>query len=153
MDNNKNLILLMSENEMTLSRLYKIYAVKFPEAEKIWNEIALEEVEHASWIKKLYDETQDGSLIFDPARFKAEAIENFSNYVGEETERAISLQTIKLQEALGIALDIEKSLIEHKIFDAFASDSVTLKQVLHLLTESTNRHVGIFQQALNDLMR
>jgi rubrerythrin len=141
---------LLSNNELLLHGLYRVYAEKFLEFHDFWIKISQEEVDHANWIEQLSDQSSDGSLFINVHRFHSEAIKLFSDHIKIETEKALS-GNVSAQEAIGIALDMEKALIEHKFFEVFQADGSPLKELLDRLAASTNSHIIRLQELLTKI--
>jgi len=132
-------IKLLAEHEKAISHLYKEYARKFPEQKDFWSKIAVEEIEHASWIFKLRSQAEKGSLYFKEGRFKTEAIETSLEYVKSQITEAQN-NKISAKNALSVARDLESGLIEKKFFEVFEPDCREIKQVLLDLAAATREH-------------
>lgn len=152
MDKNKQLleVTLMAQNEENVSQLYKAYANKFPDWKDFWLSLAEEEIEHADWIKKLYDTAKKGSLYIDENRFSIESIKQFIAYSEERLNEAIEGK-ITLKKALSVAYDIEHSLIEKQFFPIFNGDSEELKDTLHKLEVAISHHRVKVKEVIDSL--
>ena len=141
---------LLSKNEETISQLYTAYAEKFPDYRDLWSDLAGQEKEHSRWIDDLCSKIKNGGIYCNAARFNSEAVKSSIKYINEQLNIAKTTD-ISLRNALGIALDLENSLIEKKYFEVFEGDSAELKQTLLNLAEATNRHRIKIKQALASL--
>ena len=101
--------------------------------------MAAEEIEHSLWLTILLGKIEEGLVHFNEDRFEIRAIRGSLNYIKEEIAR-VQNQKMLLSEALAIALNIEKALIEKGYFQVFEGDSVELKQVLLNLEAATKEH-------------
>lgn len=129
----------MARNEETVGQLYRAYALKFPEKETLWNELAYDEADHAKWLRGL-SHPQGGKEAFGVReRFKPEAIETFYRYLKTELAK-VDLPGFTLGQALATALYIEDCLLERKYFEVLSSDSKEFKKVLTDLQSATEKH-------------
>jgi hypothetical protein len=134
-----DLLDMLAEHELTLERLYEVYAEKLPKWGDFWSELAAEESEHEQMIRALKLKVEQGSIVCQPGRFSVEALKNSLDYVRGELARARALP-VELAEALSTARDLEDSLIERHFFDVFEDDSEELTKTLQLLAARTSAH-------------
>ena len=139
----------MIEHEKTISLLYKAYAEKFPELKAFWTKLSKEEMEHASWIKKLQKRVEDGSEQVFVDRFPLGAI-NFS--INHLKHRIDESQTpdLKIIKALSVAVDVELGLIEGKYFEVSVGDSDFTKSTLARLAKATQEHLQYVRKMWQD---
>ena len=129
---------LLAQNEESLSRLYQVYASRFPEHKELWAGLAGEEQNHAGWIHRFDEKVRAGQGI-NKNRFKAAAVRTFMNHTEEEIVKAKKPDYQSIN-ALSVAYYIEESLIERKYFEVFEGDSTELKKLLQDLAEATKTH-------------
>ncbi|MCX6741343.1 MAG: hypothetical protein NTY61_03020 [Candidatus Parcubacteria bacterium] len=147
MNDQSSILKSLANNELLLYKLYQVYSDKFLELRDFWSRISQEEVDHANWIEQLFKQSADGSLFINTNRFHQEAIKLFSDHIKTETEKALSIN-VSAREAVGIALDMERALIEHKFFEVFQTDRLPPQELLNRLAISTNGHIVRLQQLL-----
>ena len=140
---------MLAQNEERLSRLYGVYAEKFPKYRDLWNGLAEEETEHAAWIRKLASWVKEGGIDINAERFNISAIRTFSNYIDKELTNA-KTSNVSSINALVIASYIEDSIIEHNYFEVFEGDSLELRNTLNDLANETNKHRNIVKGALKE---
>jgi len=129
---------LLAKNEESLSRLYQVYASRFPEYKELWGGLAGEEKNHAGWIRHFDEKVRAGQGIYRN-RFKAAAVRTFMNHTEEEIVKAKKPDYQSIN-AFSVAYYIEESLIERKYFEVFESDSTELKKLLQDLAKATKTH-------------
>ena len=149
-ENQIDILEMMAKNEELINELYKAYSEKFPDHNGFWVGLSIEEMEHATWIRELRQKVKEGNVSFDENRFNLRTIKNFRNYMNDLLD-ASQKQEITLQGALSNALNIESALIERKFFEVFESDAEDLKEVLKLLSVSTEKHVERVRDAWNKI--
>ena len=142
------IIYLLVNNELAISKLYKTYARNFPSYGDFWSTLADEEIDHAKCLSKLEAKVLDGTISFDPDRFSAAAINRSLRYIEELLEEAAD-PDFSLINALSGASLIEDSLLENKFFEVFRGDSPKLKQVFKTLIEATQEHRQRVHEALS----
>lgn len=130
----------MARNEEAVSRLYEVYAEKFPAQKAFWSGLAADETTHAAWIRSLQAKMKEGALAINRDRFKIQPVRAFSAYLEREvaTAREPGMSPIN---ALSVALYIEESIIEQRYFEVFTADAPELKRVLSDLAVSTKGHL------------
>ena len=139
---------MMAENEELVSDLYRRYSEKFTMHKDFWFGLAVEEINHSTWILDLNKKVLEGNVRFNESRFNTYAIKNFKDYMNEMIGIA-NTHEVTLESALGTALNIESALIERKFFEVFEADSEELKEVLNLLAVSTKRHADLVTELWN----
>lgn len=128
----------LANHEEMLMSLY--YAFSEYMADKdFWLEIAAEEMSHAHQIRSWYALALENKT-FTTERFKLPAIELSLQFIGSRLEEA-KRKEIPPDRALGLALDIEKALLEKKFFEIFESDSVEFKHQLMAMARSIESHI------------
>ena len=129
----------MKEHEQALAQLYEFYTGKFPEYKDFWNELSLEEVQHAGWIDKLQAGVENSSDDFVVERFPIGAIQHSTQYVKKLADTADQPDFV-LINALSTALRLEEALMENKYFEVIETDSAKTKHTLNMLAQSTQQH-------------
>lgn len=130
---------LLEQNELAINKLYKLFAVKFPDQKKLWQSLAAEELIHADWINKLHLKVQEGTVVFQEDRFEEILVQSCLNLVNMQIER-FSSEDLPLKEAFRISVQIESQLTEKAFFKVFTSDDQDLKNLLRALEEAFLLH-------------
>lgn len=143
---------MLVEHEETIGRLYETYAVRFPESRTLWSQLASEEKDHAKMIRDLIEERKLGHVYFDSVRFNPEAIETSVKYVVQETVRA-KTGDIELTNAFAIALNIEKSIIDNKVFDTFKGYTKKTRELIEYLARSVITHYQLIERTWSEHRR
>ena len=132
--------------ENSVSRLYTLYAERFPSHGGLWTILANEETEHADWITKLTEQARAGKMEIAANRFKAEAVQMMLNSLGTYMAEAGSGNP-PLLKCLSISMTLETALIEKDFFRIFQTDSSELRTVMNRLTAATENHQRMVKQA------
>ena len=144
-----DIVEMLAKNEEAVSQLYSAYADRFPYYEDFWSELAVDEIDHANKLRKLCKLADSGGLYIREGRFNTTAVSNFSSYVEREA-KPDRIKASSLINALSVAMHIEESMIEHKLFDIFETDSAELRQVLLNLAAETKRHLEQVRRLWNE---
>jgi rubrerythrin len=130
---------LLADNEMVISRIYRVFAERFPEYRDFWETMAQEETRHADMILSVVPEIKAGAIRFKEERFDETSVGMFRDYLKVALARARD-QDIPLQDAFETALAIEHDLIERSFFDLFEADTEELALIFEGLVSSTREH-------------
>lgn len=145
----ENIIGLLAFHEEVISRLYKVFANRFTDDRDFWLELSIEEIEHANWLHKLTERACAGEANLKAHMFKKPALENSINYI-EGLIKNHELKIISKTNALSVAVDLEKSLLESRYFQVFESDFPETIETLHALERSTKEHLERVTQLLKE---
>ncbi len=129
----------LKEHELAIAHLYEIYAEVFPEWKDFWIGLSNDELQHADWIAALCAEVAGGTEKFVAGRFRVETVEHSIEYVRQLAATA-SQDDFILINALSVALQLERGLLEKKYFEVFTGDSDRAKEILALLAGCTATH-------------
>lgn len=130
---------LMAENEEHISRLYQLYGEKLPKFKDFWNQLADEEIMHATWIRNFAEGVKDKTLYINEKRFPREALQTYKDYLDGSMQKALRTG-IDTMGAFTTSLYIEESLIELKFLKVIDSGSEDFDKVLLRLKTATIEH-------------
>lgn len=130
---------LLIEYEMTMSRLYKVCAETFPELTEFWQELSDEEVRHADNIRELMVEASNKAVTLNQKRFNIRPIE-ISMEHALDTTRRVKEKEVDLIGILSLAYDIEMSLIESKYYEIFSGKSREINDRLKKVRNESREH-------------
>jgi hypothetical protein len=128
---------LFEQNELNVSRLYKIYSKIDKKYQKFWEKLAREEIQHALEIRESYQGQED---IFQENKFSRGIIKYVADFVPKSVEKA-KKNKLSQTEAFETALRIEQSFLEKKCFEIFIPSHQKVKEVLEKLNQETEEHV------------
>ena len=134
----KELFDLLYQHELALAGLYGKFAMEFPEYKVMWSQLVQEENNHAEIVQTIRQLLTEGSVRVDRGRFKAMAIQSSLRYVAEQI-RKVEAGDITCRQAIGIAFDLENSLLE-KIFVEIHSDNSEIEESLNTIIDATKTH-------------
>ena len=150
--NKTDVLEMLAKNEELINQLYNVYSGKFPDYKDFWRGLAVEETQHAVWIREFRSQVRQGHVQFNEDRFDVDIMGKLQDYVKDMINTAQE-QEIPLKGALNIALDIESGLIEKRFFEVFETDAKELRFVLKVLSDSTKRHFDRIQKVSDKIRK
>jgi hypothetical protein len=131
---------LYLEMEILMASLYERFAKNHDAHADFWRSLVADEREHAGFIAHFQRLASEGKMSFAEGKTRVAALNSVIAYVKAVIDD-FDRQPFIFRKAIGICLDLEKSVIERDVFKSFDSDSIELKQLLALLQESQIAHV------------
>jgi hypothetical protein len=137
----KELVELFLKQEILIGTLYKLFANRYPEYRVFWTEMAMEEHQHASWIKRLTERDPTDKFNFSQGELRsdhlASSIESIEGIIsGFKNNKAFPIT-----QAVSIALHLEKALWEKKVFQFFEGDSDEVRKIMDTLNLEQEIHI------------
>ena len=139
---------MLAATEEAVGRLYEAYAKKFQEHEEFWFGLVMEEVDHSNAILDFISKVREGSANFLEDRHLVEDVQKFQEHLKQEQVRA-KQEDISFIDALLAALDIEKSLIEHRFYRVFEGVSENTRDILEYLDSESDNHIKVLQREID----
>jgi rubrerythrin len=133
--------------EETLSKIYRLFAERFPADRELWSRMAQEETTHAKWVRDLSSHLEDGSVSLDEDRVAEEGIQVFLGYAEDRLKEA-QAERLPFRHALDMALDLESSLLERNLYQVFKTDSESMAQALKDMELKIHEHTERIREAL-----
>jgi rubrerythrin len=143
---------LLVKHEEAIGKLYEACATKFPEFKTFWSTLAYEETDHAKKIRELIEERKLGHVTFDSTKYDVKSIETSLNYVAQQLKK-VETGEISLITAFSIALDIEKAIIDGKVFEAFKGQTQKTRELIRDLAKSVTDHYQVIEQTWSENRR
>lgn len=134
------IINLYLEQELLLSKIYRLFSEKYERYKDFWLSISREEIEHAGWVKQMGEYAKNEKAQFDEGKTRTYTLSSFIDYL-KKIIKDIKATDMGIEKAFSISLDIEKSMIEKKVFHHFSGDSREIMRILEILHEGTIEHI------------
>lgn len=141
---------LLEIHEETISLLYSAYSNKFPESKDFWSALAADEAEHARLVRQLSAEKK--AVDYNEDKLNTSAIEISIGYLNDQLAN-IKKYDLSLINALSIALNFERSIMDGKIYEAFTGRTISTKNILKQLTDGLKKHVATIEKAWTENRR
>ncbi|SDU54933.1 ferritin family protein [Desulfobacula phenolica] len=149
--NQKDIITLLIKQEKLLSRLYTIFYNKLPAHKNFWETLAKEEQLHAKWLEQLYGAGEKNLVHFDEGKITLVSINMVTKGIQDMIQTAKSGE-IDDKTALIKTADIERSLIEKKVFSQFNGLTEKAKATMKLLERETKKHLAKIEAYYKQVM-
>ena len=130
---------LLVENELTIGRFYRLCAERFADLKDFWTKLADQEEDHGRWIQQLKAEISEGGAAYKTEMVQPIAVQSSIVYVNEQVSR-LQKGDLSLVNVLSIAVNMERSAFESRIFDAFTGYSQTAKKLIADLKQALQNH-------------
>lgn len=143
---------LLVEHEEAIGRLYEAYAANFPAFKTFWSTLSFEEKDHAKKIRALIEERKLGHVTFDSTKYDPESIKTSIAYVDQQLS-GLKTEEVPLIKAFSVALDIEKSIIDGKVFEAFKGHTQKTRELIRELTKAVTDHYQVIEQTWSENRR
>lgn len=140
---------LMAMHEEAIRDLYLVYSDKYPEYKDFFKILADEEQSHADLIRRYREKASSDKNALKPGRFRPEMLSTAIAFLKKEAKKAADSEML-LINALAVALDLERGMIERKFFEVLGGDPAELETALKYLDQSTKKHIERIQIAWNE---
>ncbi len=107
-----DIIGLLVVTHESMNALYETFAERLPHTGNLWKAMAVEEMQAANALRKLYNRLEDGNVFHNLNRFNLTAMRRMLDRIAKWQSEAAH-EAITREEASEMALLIEKFLIEH----------------------------------------
>lgn len=144
------IIYLLTRQELLTAEMYRFFAGLFPDRRDFWDELAREEMEHATWVEYLYKKATTDTVRFDEGKIKTYTVESFIKYL-EDNLSKVKEKAPTLQAAFSLALNIENSMLVRRIFELFVSSDPETTAILKDLRAKTSAHRKRIESAVAEL--
>jgi hypothetical protein len=150
MERQQEILCALIEYEESIAILYHAYAEAFQEEFQFWESLSNEEKVHASLLRVFLNQVTSGSIFRNLGRFKVDEVRKMIQQNRVRTADA-QKQSISLFDALGVALEIEHSIVEAHFYDIVDSDIVGYRKIAKKLLIETIHHRKMIEQKITEL--
>jgi len=128
------------EMELLMASLYERFAQRYTSHGEFWQSMVSEEHEHAAWVQHFNKRLSSDSIRFYEGKTRISALDSSIAYL-KKIIQEFDLSPPDRLKAVSISLDLERSLIERKVFQHFESDSPEVIKILGILKEGQEEHI------------
>ena len=129
--------------ELSIAKLYDTFATLLPASGKEWKVFANEERLHAKWINALNLLVKNENLSVEKTKFTVQGTNIAIDYIQRQIDKTVE-DKIGLKQAINIAINIEKSLLENAFLKVFKLSDPKAKKIRARLEEATKEHLERF---------
>ena len=141
----KELLELLITCESEIANLYETYSRCIPERSTFWGSLAKEERKHAVLLEKSRSQLENGEIFSGLGKVNTEAASKMIGYI---KERQLEAEKEPPQEsyAASVALEIESSIIDSRVFDSIQPEAKSFQKVASRLASDTHDHIILVQE-------
>jgi len=145
----KEFIQVLQQYELSIAALYETFANILPSSKDTWLKFSKEERLHAKWINVLHSHMKGEIISFEQTNMTTQATKTSISYIESQIDKAKESQ-VDLKQALIIAIDIERSLLESAFLRVFQLKGSKGKKIQSKLFEATKAHIkGLIEWQAN----
>jgi hypothetical protein len=134
------LIEALKQYELTVAELYATFADVYPDTAAEWRRMVSEEQIHAKWVDALYAHVLKKNLSLAKTAVTLRSVSTAIDYVQKIAEK-VRRSPPPLLQAVSLALDIEKSILESAFVKVFDFSSVQARLTQDRLLRETRLHL------------
>lgn len=135
----KELVQHISAHELSLAKMYNQFARAYPNHKEFWSKLAHEEMIHSKWIKSLENHFDAGQIGLSGFKLNHRALKTSISHL-EKQILATKNGNLSLLNAVAVAVDIEKSMIDNKFFAIFDLKDKKFNRIRTGLEKETKMH-------------
>lgn len=140
------------QHKLLTAELYKLLAGHFPEYADFWSSLSEEELEHASWLEYLFKKIREEHASFQEKGIKTYTITAFHTYL-QDAISGVKAGKPSLSKALSLTLDIERSLLEKRLFEHFIGQDREMSDLLQDLNRKMRDHTDRIEKKVSGLRK
>lgn len=137
----KELLELFVKQELLISKLYKLFAIRYAEYKDFWTEMSIEEYQHASLIQRITEYDSINNIIFSQGDLRSSALTSSMEFIEGIISEFKGNKDFPITQAVSVALQLEKALWERKVFQCFEGDSDEVRRVMDSLNLEQMIHI------------
>ncbi len=135
------------DHEKALSRLYLKFSERFQRTRDLWADLSRDEEIHARWLQKMKSLYENGNLEANPERITMMSVSTSIQYIEEQIKKVDSGK-ITEANALVIASNLERAMIDERYFRLVTSADARFAKIHEKLEKATELHKTKLQNAL-----
>lgn len=137
---------LMRRAEEGMAAFYEACGARWERSAQFWHQLRDAERRHASALAEMAELVTANEALYAPGRpFNPIATQRFIEWT-ERSRREIQSEDAFLKDALVLALDMERSLIENRFTEVLSSQDPRFLQLAKLLRTETEAHVELIRE-------
>ncbi|MBN1809465.1 MAG: hypothetical protein JW909_10395 [Planctomycetes bacterium] len=137
---------LLARHERSLQSLYEAFSRHVEGGKGFFWVLAQEEAVHARRLEGIRPRLDDAALALIAGKVDTKTVLNSIAYV-EGMKGEAELGSMSMKQSLATALDLERSLVENKLFATAENDATDLRDVLHVIVRESRLHLEKVERA------
>jgi hypothetical protein len=137
----EELVELFVRQEILIGTLYKHFAKRYPGYKDFWTEMVIEEYRHASLIQRLTEGDPTNKFKFLQGELRSNQLAASVKSISELITGFKKNKEFTIAQAASLALHLEKTLWENKVFQYFEGDSDDVRKIMVTLNLEQEIHI------------
>ncbi len=137
----------LAAHEKALSKLYRKFSEHFHRTRDLWTDLSKDEEVHRKWIQKMKSLYEQGKLVVNPDRITMMSVKTSIEYIEEQIQKVDSGR-ITEANALAIASNLERAMIDERYFRMLSSADARFAEINEKLEKATEGHKTRLKNAL-----
>ena len=137
----KKLVDQFVKQELLIGELYRLFAMRYFEYRDFWTTMAVEENQHAALLKRMVESDTNNRIILSNGELRSSSLDSSINNLHKIISEFEDDINFPISRAVVIALQLEKSLWERKVFQYFEGDSEDVRKIMTSLNLEQEIHI------------
>jgi hypothetical protein len=136
--------------ELVVADLYRRFAYSFVEDRVIWEDLCRDEETHASMVTELKNTLLKNGSPFEIGKINLAALSTYRRGIERHLERLRSGE-LGRRNALFIARDFERTLVEHRFYESIKSQNPDYRAIQARIQKETELHLQKLENYIRTL--
>lgn len=138
----KELVELFVRQEFLMGALYKLFAKRYPDYKAFWTGMATEEFQHAALVQRITESDSLNKIKFSQGELRSSILASSVKFIEGIISEFKDNKDFPITRAASIALQLEKTLWERKVFEYFEGDSDEVRKIMDSLDFEQGIHIN-----------
>lgn len=131
---------ILREIELFVAELYRRFSVSFPLDRMFWEDLSRDEEKHAVMVGELKNALLRNGSSLEVGKINVVALSTYRQGISSQLER-LNRGELARRNALFIARDFEKTLVEHRFYDSIQSENKDYQAIQSRIQKETEIHL------------
>ncbi len=136
--------------ELVVAELYRRFSRSFAQDRVIWEDLSQDEEGHAAMVTELKNTLLKNGSPFEVGKINLAALGTYRQGIEDHLGR-LQRGEVGRQNALFIARDFERTLIEHRFYEAIRSDNPEYRSIQAKIRKETELHLQKLENYIRTL--
>lgn len=136
--------------ELVVAELYRRFAHSFAQDRVIWEDLSQDEESHAAMVAELKNTLLKNGSPFEVGKINLAALNTYRQGIEDHLGR-LQRGELGRQNALSIARDFERTLVEHRFYELIRSDNPEYRAIQAKIRKETELHLQKLENYIRTL--
>ena len=138
--------------ELVVAELYRRFSRSFAEDRVIWEDLWQDEEGHAAMVGELKNALLKNGSPFEVGKISLAALTTYRRGIEDQISR-LRRGELGRQNALLIARDFERTLVEHRFYESIRSENPEYRAIQEKIRKETEMHLQKLENYIRTLFR